>query len=114
MIKQDLQGPLCVTGFRCHCITRCHRLLLHGVAGQIESALMERDPQGPLCDLIQMLLCALFNLQEEEAEEYQELEKEEKEEVEKKPTTIHTGTQSGDESVTVDSSCMQLCFGPEL
>lgn len=57
---------------------------------------MERDPQGPLCDLIQMLLCALFNLQEEEAEEYQELEKEEKEEVEKKPAIIHTGTLAQD------------------
>lgn len=44
---------------------------------QLESALLTSDPQGPLCDLIQMLLCALFNLQEEEAEEYQELEKEE-------------------------------------
>lgn len=57
---------------------------------------MERDPQGPLCDLIQMLLCALFNLQEEEAEEYQELEKEEKDEVEKKPAVIHTGTLAQD------------------
>ena len=57
------------------------------VADQLESAVMDSDPQGPLCDLIQMLLCALFNLQEEEAEEYQELEKEEKEEMEKKPNT---------------------------
>ena len=44
----------------------------------IESALMDHEPDGPLCDLLQMLLCALFNLQEEEAEEFQELEKEEK------------------------------------
>lgn len=49
----------------------------------LESALMDCDPQGSLCDLLQMLLCALFNLQEEEAEEYMELEKEEKDEVEK-------------------------------
>ena len=43
----------------------------------VESALMDHQPDGPLCDLLQMLLCALFNLQEEEAEEYMELEKEE-------------------------------------
>ena len=45
---------------------------------------MEQDPQGPLCELIQMLLCALFNLQEGEAEEYQELEKEAKDELGKR------------------------------
>ncbi|GFN82816.1 bromodomain adjacent to Zinc finger domain protein 1a [Plakobranchus ocellatus] len=45
--------------------------------GMIESALVDHEPDGPLCDLLQMLLCALFNLQEEEADEYQELEKEE-------------------------------------
>jgi hypothetical protein len=44
---------------------------------------MDHDPQGPLCDLLQMLLCALFNLQEEEAEEYLELEKEETDDTEK-------------------------------
>ncbi|CAL1546882.1 unnamed protein product [Lymnaea stagnalis] len=44
--------------------------------GMIESALVDHEPDGPLCDLLQMLLCALFNLQEEEADEYQELEKE--------------------------------------
>ena len=43
----------------------------------IESALVDHEPDGPLCDLLQMLLCALFNLQEEEADEYEELEKEE-------------------------------------
>lgn len=41
----------------------------------IESALMDHEPDGPLCDLLQMLLCALFYLQEEEEDEYQELEK---------------------------------------
>ncbi|XP_013069196.2 bromodomain adjacent to zinc finger domain protein 1A-like isoform X1 [Biomphalaria glabrata] len=46
--------------------------------GMIESALLDHEPDGPLCDLLQMLLCALFNLQEEEADEYQELEKEKK------------------------------------
>ncbi|KAH9519019.1 Bromodomain adjacent to zinc finger domain protein 1A [Bulinus truncatus] len=44
--------------------------------GMIESALVDHEPDGPLCDLLQMLLCALFNLQEEEADEYQEMEKE--------------------------------------
>ena len=56
------------------------------VSDELETALMDTDPQGPLCDLLQMLLCALFNLQEEEAEEYQALEKEEKGEQEKKNT----------------------------
>lgn len=46
-------------------------------SGMIESALMDHEPDGPLCDLLQMLLCALFYLQEEEADEYEELEKEE-------------------------------------
>lgn len=36
---------------------------------------MDHEPDGPLCDLLQMLLCALFYLQEEEEDEYQELEK---------------------------------------
>ena len=76
---------------------------LHVVTGQVESALMEPNPQGPLCDLIQMLLCALFNLQEEEAEEYQELEKEEKDEVEKKPTIAHLGTLGGHHSWTLNT-----------
>ncbi|CAG5126855.1 unnamed protein product [Candidula unifasciata] len=44
----------------------------------IESALMDHEPDGPLCDLLQMLLCALFYLQEEEEDEYQELEKADK------------------------------------
>lgn len=47
--------------------------------GMIESAIVDHEPDGPLCDLLQMLLCALFNLQEEEADEYQELEKEKEE-----------------------------------
>ncbi|XP_059156185.1 bromodomain adjacent to zinc finger domain protein 1A-like isoform X2 [Physella acuta] len=47
--------------------------------GMIESAIVDHEPDGPLCDLLQMLLCALFNLQEEEADEYQELAKEKEE-----------------------------------
>lgn len=36
----------------------------------LRRALTAKEVAGPLCDIIQMLLCALFNLQEEEAEEY--------------------------------------------
>lgn len=36
----------------------------------LRRALTAKEVAGPLCDIIQMLLCAVFSLQEEEAEEY--------------------------------------------
>ncbi|XP_035825711.1 bromodomain adjacent to zinc finger domain protein 1A [Aplysia californica] len=66
--------------------------------GMVESALMDHEPDGPLCDLLQMLLCALFNLQEEEAEEYQELEKEE--------TTKHNDEKDDDMDEEVSANEM--------
>ncbi|ESO96438.1 hypothetical protein LOTGIDRAFT_159848 [Lottia gigantea] len=44
--------------------------------GMLESAILDNDTDGPLCDLLQMLLVAIFTLQEEEAEEVAELETE--------------------------------------
>ena len=80
--------------------------------------MMDRDPQGPLCDLLQMLLCALFNLQEEEAEEYLELEKEEKEELEK---AKHAGTVKKKNFNFLITFCYlflanthSLCFSPSF
>ena len=59
------------------CLNVLHISFCPFIPGMIESALVDHEPDGPLCDLLQMLLCALFNLQEEEADEYEELEKEE-------------------------------------
>ncbi|XP_076463791.1 bromodomain adjacent to zinc finger domain protein 1A-like [Babylonia areolata] len=61
----------------------------------MEAAVTEADQQGPLCDLLQMLLCALFNLQEAEAGEVQaEAAEGLLEECEKKAATAQ---QAGDE-----------------
>lgn len=45
----------------------------------LESALLDHDVDGPMCDLVQMLLVTVFTLQEEEAEEVEELDKEDQE-----------------------------------
>ncbi|XP_071081443.1 bromodomain adjacent to zinc finger domain protein 1A-like [Haliotis cracherodii] len=47
--------------------------------GMLESALLDHDVDGPMCDLVQMLLVTVFTLQEEEAEEVEELDKEDQE-----------------------------------
>ncbi|XP_076442628.1 LOW QUALITY PROTEIN: bromodomain adjacent to zinc finger domain protein 1A-like [Babylonia areolata] len=89
---------------------------------EMEMGLMETDPQGPLCDLLQMLLCALFNLQEEEAEEYQALEKEQTEELEKKPSGDEEQNEEDDHvsnnelirSASLFAQVSQLTFGMPL
>lgn len=75
----------------------------------MESALMDHEPDGPLCDLLQMLLCALFNLQEEEAEEYQELEKEEKAKSKRHLPKLNFP------SIVINTGCSyKICFASEL
>ena len=83
---------LCIVGIKHYFVVT----MLHDITGDIEEALTKADPQGPLCDLLQMLLCALFSLQEEEAEEYQAQGVEgAPDEPEKKPSSSQTGQHCG-------------------
>ncbi|XP_023930895.1 bromodomain adjacent to zinc finger domain protein 1A [Lingula anatina] len=51
----------------------------HGVSmDMMEKALLEKDVDGTLADLLGFLLVSIFNLQQEEEEEEEEIEKEEK------------------------------------
>ncbi|KAL8611016.1 hypothetical protein ACOMHN_042632 [Nucella lapillus] len=90
------------------------------------SAVMEADQQGPMCDLLQMLLCAVFTLQEAEAGEVQAEDTEGiLEEYDKKAPASHTDEENGEEddhvsrnelirSAILSAQFSQLTFGVPL